>query len=124
MKYAIYVLMLVLAFTSCGGGNSTRHIRNLGNTPYQEDSILVTYANQPERALVMLDSALLLGHISDYRSQFIRAKIYGRSLKQNQLDSAILISQQLLRHDSVVKNLREQFKRQYGVTPQEYRQNL
>ena len=108
MKYAVYVLMLVLAFTSCGGGNSTRHIRNLGNTPYQEDSILVTYANQPERALVMLDSALLLGHISDYRSQFIRAKIYGRSLKQNQLDSAILICQQLLRHDSVVKNLHEQ----------------
>lgn len=37
------------------------------------------YATNPKRALTLLDSALLLGNISDYRSQFIRAKIYSKA---------------------------------------------
>lgn len=73
----------------------------MGNTPYQQDTILVTYATQPERALALLDSALLLGNISDYRGQVIRATIYSKSLMEQRLDSAILICQSLLSHDSV-----------------------
>ena len=62
--------------TGCGGGgNSVRQLQHLGHTPYQEDTILVTYATNPERALMLLDSTLLLGNISDYRGQVIRAKI-------------------------------------------------
>jgi len=78
-----------------------RQVPHLGNTPYQEDTILVTYANNPERALRLLDSASLLGNISDYRSQFIRAKIYSKSLAEQRLDSAIIICTTLLTHDSV-----------------------
>ena len=78
-----------------------RHVPHLGNTPYQPDSILVTYATNPERALKLLDSALLLGNISDYRGQYIRAKIYSKSLTEQRLDSAIMICKTLLTHDSV-----------------------
>ena len=94
--------MALLSFGGCGGGNkSVRQVPHLGNTPYQEDTILVTYANNPERALRLLDSASLLGNISDYRSQFIRAKIYSKSLAEQRLDSAIIICTTLLTHDSV-----------------------
>jgi AraC-like DNA-binding protein len=79
----------------------------LGNTPYQQDSVLVTYATNPKRALTLLDSAQLLGHISDYRGQFIRAKIYSKSLVEQQQDSAILILTSLLTHDSVRNNATE-----------------
>ena len=85
-----------------------RQLPNLGDTPYQADTILVAYANNPERALRLLDSALLLGNISDYRGQVIRAKIYSKSLVEQRQDSAILICKELLGHDSVRNEPTEQ----------------
>lgn len=110
MRIVLQVLLLVctLAFVSCGSNNSARHIPNLGDTPYQEDSVLVAYGYHPDRALVMLDSALMLGNINEYRAQFIRAKIYSKSLLKQRQDSAILICKQLLKHDSVINVLHEQ----------------
>ena len=109
MRNVVQVLLLLstLAFVSCGRDHSVRHIPHLGDTPYQADSVLVAYAYHPDRALVMLDSALLLGNISDYRARFIRAKIYSKSLLKQRQDSAILICEQLLRHDSVMKDPHE-----------------
>ncbi len=107
--YVLFIILgIVLTLAGCGGGNSVRHIPHLGDTPYQQDSILVAYATNPERALTLLDSALLLGNISDYRGQFIRAKIYCKSLMEQQQDSAILICQALLSHDSVRNEPTEQ----------------
>ena len=104
MRNVLQVLLLVfmLVFASCGRNNSARHIPNLGDTPYQADSVLVAYGYHPNRALVMLDSALLLGNINEYREKFIRAKIYSKSLLKQRQDSAILICEQLLQHDSVI----------------------
>ena len=98
----VLLLVLILVFASCGRNNSARHIPNLGDTPYQVDSVLVAYGYHPNRALVMLDSALLLGNINEYREKFIRAKIYSKSLLKQRQDSAILICEQLLQHDSVI----------------------
>jgi AraC-like DNA-binding protein len=110
MRNVLQVLLFVsiLVFASCGRNNSARHILNLGDTPYQEDSVLVAYGYHPDRAIVILDSALLLGNINEYRAQFIRAKIYSKSLLKQRQDSAILICKQLLKHDSVIKTLHEQ----------------
>ena len=110
MRNVLQVLLIVsiLVFASCGRNNTARHIRNLGETPYQEDSVLVAYGYHPNRALILLDSALLLGNINDYRGLFIRAKIYSKSLLKQRQDSAILICEQLLHHDSVVNAPHEQ----------------
>ena len=110
MRNVLQVLLFVsiLVFASCGRNNSARHILNLGDTPYQEDSVLVAYGYHPDRAIVMLDSALLLGNINEYRAQFIRAKIFSKSLLKQRQDSAILICEQLLRHDSVINAPHEQ----------------
>lgn len=98
----------LLTFTGCGDDKSVRHLPHLDDTPYQADSVLVAYATQPERALTLLDSALLLGNISDYRGQFIRAKIYSKSLMEQRQDSAIIICKALLLHDSVRNEPSEQ----------------
>jgi AraC-like DNA-binding protein len=112
MKQTVSLLLLsitLLTIVACEGGRpSVRQLPHLGDTPYQADSILVTYANNPERALNLLDSALLLGNISDYRGQFIRAKIYCKSLMETQQDSAIMICKSLLNHDSVRNEPTEQ----------------
>ena len=73
MKQIVHLVLLcvLMTLTGCGGGgHTTRQLEHLGDTPYQQDTILVTYATNPERALTLLDSALLLGHISDYPAFF------------------------------------------------------
>ena len=102
----IYVGLLILV--GCGDGKPVRQLPHLGDTPYQQDTILVTYATNPERALTLLDSALLLGNISEYRAQCIRARIYSKSLVEQRQDSAILICKELLGHDSVRNDAAEQ----------------
>ena len=103
MKHLFHIIIFyAFVWLAIGcGGNSVRQLPHLGNTPYQQDSILLIYATNPERALTLLDSALLLGNISDYRGQCIRAKIYSKSLMEQHLDSAIIICKELLGHDSV-----------------------
>ena len=80
IREALIICITFLFLASCGGGNSVRQLPHLGDTPYQMDSISVKYATNPDRALTLLDSALLLGNISEYRGQFLRAKIYCKSL--------------------------------------------
>ena len=112
MKQIVHLIIIIcialLTLAGCGDNKSVRQVPHLDNTPYQQDSVLVTYATNPVRALNLLDSALLLGNISDYRGQFIRAKIYSKSLMEQQQDSAILILTSLLTHDSVRNNATEQ----------------
>ncbi|MBQ5407637.1 MAG: AraC family transcriptional regulator [Prevotella sp.] len=98
----------MLTLVGCGDGKPVRQLPHLGDTPYQQDTILVTYATNPERALTLLDSALLLGNISEYRAQCIRARIYSKSLVEQRQDSAILICKELLGHDSVRNDAAEQ----------------
>ena len=106
--HLIIICVTLLTTVGCGDGKSVRQLQHLGNTPYQQDSILVTYATNPERGLTLLDSALLLGNISDYRGQVIRARIYSKSLVAQRQDSAILICKELLGHDSVRNEPSEQ----------------
>jgi AraC-like DNA-binding protein len=112
MKQSVFLFSLsvtLLFFMACEGRKPTvRQLPNLGDTPYQQDTILVTYATNPERALTLLDSAVLLGNISEFRGQCIRARIYSKSLVEQRQDSAILICKELLRHDSVRKEPAEQ----------------
>ena len=111
MKHVVRLIILgftLLTLAACGDSKSVRQLPHLGDTPYQQDTILVTYATNPERALTLLDSALLLGNISEYRSQVIRARIYSKSLVEQRQDSAILICKALLTHDSVRNEPTEQ----------------
>ena len=99
--HLVFIYAALLTLVGCGDGKPVRQLPHLGDTPYQQDTILVTYATNPERALTLLDSALLLGNISEYRAQCIRARIYSKSLVEQRQDSAILICKELLGHDSV-----------------------
>jgi len=104
-KIVLICLSILIAFFSCGReGKPKKHIENIGNTPYQTDSILVTYGTNPDRALILLDSAMIMGNIDEYTEQFLRSTIYSKSLEKQQLDSAMSICKALLQHDSVKNN--------------------
>ena len=106
--HLVFIYAALLTLVGCGDGKPVRQLPHLCDTSYQQDTILVTYATNPERALTLLDSALLLGNISEYRAQCIRARIYSKSLVEQRQDSAILICKELLGHDSVRNDAAEQ----------------
>ena len=108
MKQSIHLIVLlavaILIFAGCNESRPVKKIANLGDTPYQEDSILVVCATNPERAFILLDSAVKLGNIDEYKEKYIRASIYSKSLTEQNLDSALIICKELLQHDSVKNN--------------------
>ena len=60
------------------------------------------YASQPERALQIIDSAVILGNMNPLRADLLRAFIFSRTNEEMNYDSAILIGEQLMRNDSVL----------------------
>ncbi|MBO5595848.1 MAG: helix-turn-helix domain-containing protein [Bacteroidales bacterium] len=102
MRRTFIILTALLLLAACNRSPRVHQIRNLGDTPYQEDSIRMTYARNPQRALALLDSAILLGNIDPYRALLTRATIYSRSPEESRLKEAQGLCEQLLQHDSVV----------------------
>lgn len=102
MRRTFIILTALLLLAACNRSPKVHQIRNLGDTPYQEDSIRMTYARNPQRALALLDSAILLGNIDPYRALLTRATIYSRSPEEPRLKEAQGLCEQLLQHDSVV----------------------
>ncbi len=105
LTLSVFALFILLG---CGKGKQpTSQTAHLDNTPYQLDSILMTYATHPQRALVLLDSAIILGNINDFDAQYTRAKIYSKSLTEQHQDSAITICEALLQLDTLSNDNKE-----------------
>jgi len=102
------MLFFLLSLVGCGQDKCVGNPEGLDDTPYCEDTILWTYATNPERALALLDSTVILGNIDEYNEQFIRATIYSKSLMEQHQDSAIRLCEALLQHDSVKNNINNQ----------------
>ena len=66
---------------------------------------MAIYDSLPERALLILDSAEVVGNMTDYRAGLFRAKVLSKSTAMQQQDSAIIICEALLRHDESQRNV-------------------
>ena len=67
---------------------------------YTAQAALKIYGTQPERALAIIDSALIVGNVSEFKADFLRAKILAGSLEGVGRDAAISLCEKLLQHDS------------------------
>ena len=61
---------------------------------------MMTYGTDPERALTIIDSALIVGNIDDYLADYLRAKVYAHSPDEPRMKEAIAICEDLLQRDS------------------------
>ncbi|MBR3413447.1 MAG: helix-turn-helix domain-containing protein, partial [Bacteroidales bacterium] len=118
MRHHIYIMVvvaivLVLAGCKGGGADNKRAAQAVERLRVGEssDSAISHYTaayamtfvdTEPERALQLIDSARLAGNLSDVRADIQRARVYGRSHAEIRTDSAILIGERLMRHDSVM----------------------
>ena len=109
MRLRIVTYLIVLALvviTGCtGGGTSGKRVPQAGDTLYTEERAMAIYDSLPERALLILDSAEVVGNMTDYRAGLFRAKVLSKSTAMQQQDSAVIICEALLRHDEAQRNI-------------------
>lgn len=94
MKKTLYIfLMLAMAMTV---------FAQTSDTLYTEKAAMETYATNPERALLIIDSAEIVGNLTDIRANLLRAVVYSRTYEDIQLDSAIIIGERLIQNEKVL----------------------
>ena len=111
MKKSIYhILYIVIAILAVGctdtGVGESKRDPQASDTLYTEAAAMAAHATQPgsERALLIIDSAEIVGNLQPYDAQFLRARVYCQSYDDMRLDSAIIICELLMEEDSVKMN--------------------
>lgn len=104
--YLLYMSVVALLLTGCtGGGTSGKRVPQAGDTLYTEERAMAIFDSLPERALQIIDSAEVVGNLTDYRANLVRAKVLSQSTAMQQQDSAVIICEALLRHDHCQRNV-------------------
>ncbi len=87
--------------TACGRAPKIpARIPQASDSLYTAQAAMKVYGTQPERALEIIDSALVVGSVSPFRADFVRAMVYANSLERPQLNKAIELCESLLKQDS------------------------
>ena len=117
----IYIVVMSLVLVGCNGKD-----KNTGNcrepqasdTLYTWRAAMQVYGYQPERALQIIDSAVIVGNMSEVQADVNRARVYSMTQMNEQMDSLLggskgaglekgkTICEQLLKHDSLKTNLK------------------
>ena len=116
------LLFTLLALAACTGRNpqTPKKSTQPQDTIYTQQAAMDIYDYDPVRALEIVDSAVIVGNLSDWQADKNRARIYCQTRLRERLDSlmhwpadarldtARVIGERLLRHDSVKNRLNEQ----------------
>jgi len=89
-KIPSLILYIFLAFmlAGCTGHGDLQREPQPSDTLYTAETAMRIYDYEPERALVIIDSALIVGNIDEDLAKLLRAKVYSQSLAEVQLDTA------------------------------------
>ena len=111
-------MMAVLAIAGCTGGKGggTQPVAQPKDTTYTQKAAMNIYGYQPERALRIIDSAVIVGNLSEVWADVNRVRILSQSQMKERLDSLLggpegvrldtarAIAERLLLHDSLNTN--------------------
>ena len=103
MKRSTLILLLAALTAACTRPENTD--LPVGNdTVYTEKAILNIYGSDPQRALTMIDSSLLVGNIDEDRATLLRARVYCYSVDEWPLDTVNQMLEGLLESDFAQKD--------------------
>lgn len=125
MRHTLLLYTVVLALTvgcTSRNGGETKTAAQPSDTTYTQKAAMKIYGYQPEQALQIIDSAVIVGNLSKVRAEVERARIYSMTQVKPRLDSLLhgpagtslesgrVIGERLLEHDSLKHdlNLRQQ----------------
>ena len=84
-----------------GEGGGRDHVPQASDSLYTEEAAMDVYNTQPERALLIIDSAEIVGNVTEYRASMLRAKVFCLTCEEERLDTALQICEALLQSDFV-----------------------
>ena len=87
--------------TGCTGSTVLMREPQPSDSLYTAEAAMKIYDYNPERALIIIDSAEIVGNVTHDRALFLRAKVFTMSLELMHLDSAKMICQSLMQSDYV-----------------------
>ena len=97
MNKTLIILLMLAAALTLGAANAP-------DTIYTEKAAMEAYATNPDRALLIIDSAQIVGNLSGIRADLLRTVVYSRTYEDIKLDSAIMIGERLIQNDRVLAN--------------------
>lgn len=97
MRKVVYLIlfMVLVASARC----------NVVDTIYTEQAALAVYGNNPERAILIIDSAEIVGNLDKDHANFLRAMVYTKSPASQHFDKAQLILEDLMDKDFVKNDI-------------------
>ena len=104
-NYIISIVLTILMLGCTGSSDESRakdRPTQASDTVYTEQAIMEAYASNPERALLIIDSAEMVGNLTDVRTELMRAMVYSRTTEGFQFDTAILIAERLVENEKVL----------------------
>lgn len=89
-------ILLVLLLAACTAQGDKKHQAQQGDSLYTERAAMEIYDTDPDRALVLIDSAALVGNISEDLANMLKARVYGHSTEVRHLDTTLTILEALM----------------------------
>lgn len=103
---SFFVLAVMLLGCTSGGSPDLGEggVAQPSDTLYTQEAAMEAYASDPDRALLIIDSAEIVGNMSDVDADVLRAKVYSWTCEEMNYDTAILIGERLMQHKTVMEN--------------------
>lgn len=101
MKRLLYAMMVAVVLSACTGTKTPKREPQLSDTLYTAAAAMKIYAYNPERALLIIDSAEIVGNLTANHASMLRAKVFTMAFEAERLDSAQRICLDLLDSDYV-----------------------
>ena len=125
MRQKLYLIIflaiaaiLMVGCTEKGKDTAGSREPQASDTLYTWRAAMQVYGYQPERALQIIDSAVIVGNMSDVQAEANRARVYSMTQMNEQMDSLLggpkgvglekgkAIGEKLLKHDSLKTNIK------------------
>lgn len=102
MKHLLYTLVvIIIMMTGCTENHPLKRESKTIDTVYTVKAAMDIFDYNPERALVIIDSAEIVGNLTHDRASYFRAKVFTMTLEGLYLDSAQKICMSLINSDYV-----------------------
>ena len=101
-KYTfIFLVVATILMMGCTGNAAPTHEPQASDTLYTKRAAMDVYGTQPERALEIIDSAEIVGNLTEEGASLLRAKVFCLTCGEERLDTARQICETLLQSDFV-----------------------
>ena len=99
--FIFYVVLALFAVSCTNTDSEVKYEPKPGDTIYTSDAALAVFDRNPERALVIIDSAVIVGNIDENLAKMLRAKVLCQSTADLHFEEALQICEALMESDFV-----------------------